>query len=73
MIGFGHGMPPRLVAVHGPPNFAPAALLERQAFTLRRGDILLIVEHDDGTDEWIEPSLLPLSASGSPPRFMCRS
>ena len=45
---------PRIYTIHGPPGVAAAELLRRRAITLAEPDILLIAEHDDATDAWLE-------------------
>ena len=48
---------PQVYTVHGPPGVSAEALLRACAIRLSEQDILLIAEHDDATDAWLENGL----------------
>jgi hypothetical protein len=45
---------PQLYIVHGPPGVSAADLLRARAIRLSEQDILMIAEHDEATDVWLE-------------------
>jgi hypothetical protein len=46
--------PARVYTIHGPPGVAAAALLRDRSIRLGDEDILIIAEHDEATDAWLE-------------------
>ena len=44
----------RVVTIHGPPGVSATELLRAAAIRLSEQDILLIAEHDEATDAWLE-------------------
>ena len=45
---------PSIITVHGPPGLMAGELLRKHDIELREGDILLIAEHDDEENAWID-------------------
>ena len=54
---------PQLYTIHGPRGVAAARFLRDHAITLSSHDVLLIAEHDEATDSWLECEPLPSSST----------
>ena len=44
----------QVYTIHGPPGLPVAAFLRERAITLSRRDVLVIAEHDEATEAWLE-------------------
>jgi hypothetical protein len=56
-MNVGQEVQSRVYTIHGPPGVPVAALLRARAITLCDDDVLLIAEHDDATESWLDCEL----------------
>ena len=45
---------PQVYTIHGPHGLCATQFLRERAITLSRHDVLVIAEHDEATDSWLE-------------------